>query len=68
MLRFGLAVMVRMLVRAGRVVSGVEMKRGMGVAARQGERQQHDQAAQEERPLHGTITELQKVGQNRNPA
>ena len=47
MLRFGLAVMVRMLVRAGRVVSGVEMKRGMGVAADEGQRQQHDQAAQE---------------------
>jgi len=49
-------------------MNGVQMKRGMGIAARQRERQQHDQAAQEERPLHGTITELQKVGQNRNPA
>ena len=67
-LRFGLAVMVGVLLGAGLTVSGVQMKRSMGVAARQRERQQHDQAAQEERPLHGTITDLRKVGQNRNPA
>jgi len=29
------------------VVGAVEMKRGMGVAADEGQRQQHDQAAQE---------------------
>jgi len=61
-------VMVRMLLRAGIVVSGVQMKRSMGVAAGERERQQQDDAAQEERPLHGTITFLRKVGQNRNPA
>jgi hypothetical protein len=65
---FGLAMMVRMLLGAGQGVSGVPMKRGMCVAARERERQQHDQAAQEERPFHGTITDLQEVGQNRNPA
>ena len=69
MLRFGLAMMVRMLLRAGHVVSGVQMKRGMGVAAGESERQQQDDdAAHEEGPLHGTITNLRKVGQNRNPA
>jgi len=67
-LSFVFAVMVGMPLGAGRGMNGVQMKRGMGIAARQRERQQHDQAAQEERPLHGTITELQKVGQNRNPA
>ena len=41
------AVVVGMLLRAGLVVSAVEMKRGMGVAADEGQRQQHDQAAQE---------------------
>jgi hypothetical protein len=44
------------------------MKRGMGVAAGESERQQQDGAAQEEGSLHGTITNLRKVGQNRNPA
>jgi hypothetical protein len=32
------------------------MKRGMGVAARESERQQHDQAAQEQRSLHSRAT------------
>ena len=68
MLRSGLAVMVRMLLRAGIVVSGVQMKRSMGVAAGERERQQQDDAAQEQGPLHGTITDLRKVGKARNPA
>jgi hypothetical protein len=63
---FGLAVMGRMLVRAGRAVSGVQMKRGMGVAARERERQQHDRAAQEETSRDDQ--DLRKVGQNRIPA
>ena len=67
-LRFVFAVMVGMPLGARRGMNGVQMKRGMGIAARKRERQRHDQAAQKERPLHGTITELQKVGQNRNPA
>jgi hypothetical protein len=68
MLRFGLAVVVGMLLGAGIVVSRVQMKRGMGVAAGERERQQQDDAAREQGPLHGTITDLRKVGQNRNPA
>jgi len=35
-------------------VSAVQMKRGMGVAADDGERQQQNQAAPEQRSLHGT--------------
>ena len=54
MLGFGFPVM-RMLLRAGLGVSHVQMKRGMGVAIRKCEGQQQDQAAQEERPLHGTF-------------
>jgi hypothetical protein len=57
-LSFVFALMVGVLLGAWRRMNGVQMKRGMGIAARQRERQQHDQAAQEERPLHGTITEL----------
>jgi hypothetical protein len=38
------------------VVSTVQMKRGMGVAADQSERQQQDQAAEEHGSLHGTST------------
>ena len=40
MLRFGFPVMVRMLLRAGIVVSGVQMKRSMGVATDESDRQQ----------------------------
>ena len=40
MLRSGLAVMVRMILGAGIVVSGVQVKRSMGVAAGESERQQ----------------------------
>jgi hypothetical protein len=32
------------------------MKHGVGIAVRERERQQQNQAAQERRPLHGTIT------------
>jgi hypothetical protein len=42
------SVMVGMLLRAGLVVSTVQMKRGMGVAADESERQQQNQAAQEQ--------------------
>jgi hypothetical protein len=45
---------VGMLFGAGLVLSAVEMKRGMGVAANEGERQQQNQAAEEQRSLHGT--------------
>ena len=50
--------MVGMLLGAGLVVSAVQMKRGMGVAADESDRQQQDQAAQEQGWLHGTGTQL----------
>jgi len=53
-----LPVVVGMLLGAGIVVRGVQMKRGMGVAARERERQQQDDAAQEQGPLHGTISDI----------
>jgi len=53
-----LPVMLRMLLRAGLVVSIAQMKRGMGVAADESERQQQDQAAQEQGSLHGANTYL----------
>ena len=56
------AVVVGMLLRAGLVVSAVEMKRGMGVAAHESERQQQDQAAEEQRSLHGTGAQLRSFG------
>ena len=43
-----LSVVVGMLLGAGLVVSTVQMKRGMGVAADESERQQQNQAAQEQ--------------------
>jgi hypothetical protein len=49
-----LSVVMGMLFGAGLVVSTVQMKRGMGVAANEGERQQQNQAAEEQRSLHGT--------------
>lgn len=61
-LMFGFAVMVGVLLGAGLGVRHVQMKRGMGIAVRQCERQQQDQAAQEQRTLHGTITYLRRVG------
>jgi hypothetical protein len=47
-------VVVGMLFGAGLVVRAAQMKRGMGVAADEGERQQQNQAAQEQGSLHGT--------------
>ena len=61
-------VVVGMLLRAGLVVSAVQMKRGMGVAAGESERQQQNQAAQEQGSLHGTGTQLQRFGILTNPA
>ena len=63
-----LPVVVGMLLGAGIVVRGVQMKRGMGVAARERERQQQDDAAQEQRPLHRTITFLRGLEKVQNPA
>jgi hypothetical protein len=54
-----LPVVVSMLFGAGLVVSAVQMKRGMGVAADESKRQQQNQAAQEQGSLHGTGTQLQ---------
>jgi len=53
-------VVVGMLLGAGLVVSPVQMKRSMGVAGDESERQQQDQAAQEQGPLHGTGTQLRR--------
>jgi hypothetical protein len=53
-----LSVVVGVLLRAGLVVSTVQMKRGMGVAADESERQQQNQAAQEQGSLHGTSTQV----------
>ena len=53
-----LSVVVGMLLRAGLVVSTLQMKRGMGVAADESERQQQDQAAQEQGSLHLANTYL----------
>jgi len=47
MLRSGLALVVSMFLGARIVVSGVQMKRGMSVAAGESERQDHDQATQQ---------------------
>ena len=55
-----LPVVVGMLFGAGLVVSAVQMKRGMGVAADESERQQQDQAAQEQGSLHGTGTNSER--------
>jgi len=67
-LSFVFAVMVGMPLGAGRGMNGVQMKRGMGIAARKCERQQHDQAAQEQGSLHGMSTQLQKFRNLLNPA
>jgi hypothetical protein len=50
------SVMIGMLFGAGLVMSTVQMKRSMGVAADECDRQQQDQAAQEQGSLHGTGT------------
>ena len=41
-------------------VNGVQMKRGMGIAARKRERQQHDEAAQKQGSLHEMGAELRR--------
>ena len=58
--RLCVSALVPMLFRARLAVNGVQMKRGMGIAARKRERQQHDEAAQEQGSLHGTSTELRR--------
>ena len=54
------SVMVGMLLRARLVVSTLQMKRSMGVAGDESDRQQQDKAAQEQRSLHGTGTQLRR--------
>jgi hypothetical protein len=62
-------VMAMLMERRFTVVAGmllgarlvVQMKRSMGVAAGKSERQQQDDAAQEQGPLHGMITFLRRV-------
>ena len=49
-----LSVVMGVLLGAGLMVSAVQMKRGMSIAADESERQQQDQAAQEQGSLHGT--------------
>ena len=53
-----LSVMVGMLLGTRLVVSIVQMKRGMGVAADEGERQQQNQSAEKQGSLHGTGAQL----------
>jgi len=47
---------VGMLLRAGLAVSIVEMKRSVGVAADESERQEQNEPAQEQGSLHGNTT------------
>ena len=49
--------MVRLLFGARPGVSGMQMKRGMGIAAYESKRQQHDEAAQEQESLHEMSTD-----------
>ena len=58
---------VGMLLRAGLAVSIVEMKRSVGVAADESERQQQDQATQEERPPHSTTANSEEFENSWNP-
>jgi hypothetical protein len=59
MSRFGSTMMVGgVLFRARRVMSVAQMKRSIGVAADESERQEQDQAAQEQGSLHGANTYL----------
>src|SRR5262249_27580775 len=62
------SVVVGMPLEAGLVVSAVQMKRSMGVAADQSDRQQQDQAAQEQGSLHGTGTNSKVCEFFPNPA
>ena len=59
-LRFGVPVMVGVLLGTGRAVSDVQMKRSMGVAVGQSERQQQDQAAREQGSRHDAGTHLRR--------
>ena len=68
MVRRCFAAVVGVLFGARLGVSGGQMKRGMGIAARKCERQQHDQAAQEQGSLHGMSTQLQKFRNLFSPA
>ena len=63
-----LSLVVGMLLRARIVVSRVQMKRGMGVAADESQRQQQDQAAQEQGSLHGTSSNSEGFKLFPNPA
>ena len=60
MMRQAFSAVVRVLLRARLSVSGNRMKRGMGIAADESERQQDDKAAQEQGSLHGASTELRR--------
>ena len=51
--RLCVSALVPMLFRARPAVSGIQMKRGMGIPADESQRQQHDQAAQKQGSLHG---------------
>src|SRR5262249_44224530 len=58
MVRRCFSAVVCVLFRARLGMSGGQMKRGMGITARKGERQQDDQATQEQGSLHGMGTQL----------
>ena len=61
MLGLGFSVIVGVLFRTRFVVSGVQLKRSMGVAADESQRQKQDQATQEHGSLHGTSTSLRRI-------
>jgi hypothetical protein len=68
MVRRGISAVVGVLFGARFGVRGIQMKRSMGIAARERERQQDHQAAQEQGSLHGMSTQLEKFRNLLNPA
>ena len=68
LMKLCLSVMAGMFPGTGLVVSVVQMKRGMSVAADESDRQQQDQATQEQGSLHGRGTQLRGFEFFPNPA
>ena len=59
--------MVIVLLRARLAMSGMQMKNGMGIAADESKRQQHDEAAQEQESLHEMSTDSGRFEPSRIP-
>ena len=51
--RLCVSALVPMLFRTRPAVSGIQMKRGMGIPADESQREEHDEAAQKQGSLHG---------------